>query len=257
MLKNRKRKGIILTRTACLGNYSVARIKLDQYEVINHQKNRIDYCLNIHERPEIKANAEKVSSIINDEFDVNIIEMEERDIFAYKNVKMLIMDSFAELTDKMFVECNKYGEIVECFTCHYQDVNIKGTFYTCQGELPIEDLERCYRDFFEKIWEVYGNISIVYIEFPYVFETRKEYIRRAQKIGDIVRKLEKEYAYLQVIELHDVEGVGDFAYHFTEKTFTTCAHEIVNKSSLRLVLWEDTWRYRIKQILKKLKCIRR
>ncbi len=219
----------ILTRTACLGNFAFEYIDFKNYKLHNHQKNRIDYALLINEDKKRKINLKEVLKYTPKEslHLTGIYKCEEKDIFKYNNVKALIMDSFSELTDKMFISKNKKSS----FCTHFRDIIHSEQFqylYECTGSIEDENLEKKYNIFFDKINKKYGTIPIIFINFPTKFETREEYLKRSEKIKDAISAISARGGVIQIlprlVERHETDTA---IYHFSKKTYFELAKDIV------------------------------
>lgn len=212
---------ICITRTACLGNFALQQLNLRNISIINHQKLRVDYALHRRQNPKNSVNYKKIKNYVNpNNIGVAGLWKElERDIFSYDDPSCLIMDSFSELTDKLFVS----RDFDDAFLSHYSDIDHSGDFdqrYTCQGLLSINSIEQIYSDFFDAIIATYGEIPIVFIHFPAVFDKRDLYRDRASSIITAINNLSLRFHNLIPIELSNIKKSpnDDFPYHFSGDT---------------------------------------
>ncbi|MFV0626585.1 MAG: hypothetical protein ACK5N8_04475 [Alphaproteobacteria bacterium] len=233
MFKRKRDKKVVLSRTVCLGQFVWENLYSEEYEIINHCKNRIDYCLKINDKPDLVVDYDEVSSyVINQNAEGNIYRKnmlfaETKDIFKYTKTPMLIMDSFSELTDKLFI--NKQNE--KMFLFHYKDLIHDSDFdekYECLGLLPIDEIKNYYNLFFERVINVYGKIPIIYMHFPMDFEVREEYQKRVCEILGAINELQKKYDNLISITADTVEEnlVDKNIYHFSQNTYYDIAKKI-------------------------------
>lgn len=226
---------LIISRTACLGNIVLERFALKKYNINNHQKNRVDYILNIYKNPQIKIETEKVSQFIPRKDIRNILKQEEKNIFEYDNPKLLIMDSYAELTDKLF--CSKITN--SSFCSHYSDIDHCEDFdneFECQDLLPINLIEKYYDEFFELFNKTYGNIPIIFINFPAKYDKREFYKDREQTIKSAIKNLCQKYKNIIFIDPQYInqDSNEEMPYHFSESTYDYIAYKIASLGILEL-----------------------
>jgi hypothetical protein len=136
------------------------------------------------------------------------------------------MDSFADLTDKLFVTPKE-----RLFCCHYS--NLRNNFSMLEGDglIPLPSLEKKYYEFFSQIKLCYPGIPIVYIHCPSTFEERDEYIERINAIRNIISKLTVYFPNIINIEIERPEKMqdDDFPYHFSEHTYDLVAEKLKEK----------------------------
>lgn len=166
----------ILGRVACLGSEIINRLRL-QKSLINHQKSRVDFLLEISNNPRIKPIAKKIYPFLARSYIAGTIKQQESDFFSYKKPDFIFMDSFSELTDQMFVEKNTR----KIFLANYSDVKHDKNFisrFDNNGLLSIDDLYQNYDLFFSKISFIYPNVKVIFIHFPTVLDTRYSFRER-------------------------------------------------------------------------------
>lgn len=230
----------IVSRTVCLGNFIFDRLDLSEWRRENHCKNRIDYALEISQNPEKRANLKDISKyVVNDYhkyknegdkengYFLQILEKQQDNLFKYRNVKMFVMDSFSELTDKLYVSKSDGKK----FLAHHVNVTHSDEFkdkYEYKDLLPLEDIEKYYAAFFEKVIKTYGEIPILFFYFPTALEKRDEYIERGNKIYETVEKLKEKYKTLTTIALDVVEPhpTDKIPYHFSDKSYDLVVQKI-------------------------------
>lgn len=229
----------IIARIACLGQFCLDRLDVSEFNILKFPKNRIDYSLNINKKTLKAVNLYMVekyltkSSPERTEFVKSLIKPQELDIFHYTNVNMIIMDSYSELTDKLFV--SKKGD--GAFCCHYRDVDISEQFkseYLFKGLLPIDEIKQHYDNFFAKINSVYGDIPILFLIFPSDIDPRPEYKMQCAEICNAVTSLSHKYKniialYPDIVEPHPTDKSP---YHFSQNTYNLLAEKIVETGLL-------------------------
>ncbi len=220
---------LCITRTACLGNFALQQLNLSHISIINHQKLRVDYALHKRNNPMSNTHYEKIKNYVNpSRMGVEALWKElERDIFSYENPRCLIMDSFSELTDKLFVS----NDLHDSFLSHFSDIDHSGNFdhlYSCRGLLETDLFEQQYHNFFDAIVATYGKIPIIFIHFPAVFDQRQEYRDRASAIVAAINNLTVKFDNLIPIELSNIKKSQDdnFPYHFSGDTILELAMRI-------------------------------
>ena len=222
------KKNIILTRVACLGNFALQNLRFKNSILINHQKNRVDYALAMHKFPKKKINLSEIKPFTSNNFVYELFIQEERDIFNYNKPCMLIMDSFAELTDKMFI--NKFSG--SNLLGHWKDIKHTddfNTLYEYKGLLDLSKIKMYYDKFFNQFIKIYGYIPIVFLNFPTDLDNRKEYKMRGGVIASTILELSKtKYKNIIPITADVVEpNPNDSAvYHFSDRTYKLLAYKI-------------------------------
>lgn len=227
---------IILTRIACLGQFTLQNMRINNAKLINHQKNRVDYALGLHKDIAVKINFDEVKKYIPTEnrvrydYIASLLKQEEADILGYaqNNVCMLIMDSFSELTDKLFVSTKSESR----FLAHWKDINHTKEFaelYRHDGLIPVDKLYEAYDKFFALFNRIYGQIPIVFLNFPTNLDQREEYKKRGEVIAEVIDTLAaNKYHNLIPIKADIVEpNPEDSAvYHFSENTYKLLAKKL-------------------------------
>ena len=243
-------KNIILTRVACLGNFTLQNLKCKNSVIINHQKNRVDYALAMHKFPKFKINLSEIKDLASSKFVYELFIQEERDIFNYNKPCMLIMDSFSELTDKMFI--NKITG--SCVLGHWKDIKHTDEFnklYEYKGLLDLSKIKMYYDQFFNQFIKIYGSIPIIFLNFPTNLDSRKEYKTRGWEIASAILDLSKtKYKKIIPINADLVEPNPDDSavYHFSDRTYRLLAYKICNLN-LKNINYRLPWKLRIKLFL--------
>ncbi len=256
-LKNK----IILARIACLGQFTLQNICIDNAKLVNHQKNRVDYALELHKDIAVKINFDEVKKYIPTENQVrydgisSLFEQEEQDIFDYanKNVCMLIMDSFSELTDKQFLSIRNKSR----FLAHWKDINHTKEFaelYRHDGLIPVDKLYEAYDKFFALFNRIYGQIPIVFLNFPTDLDQREEYKKRGEVIAEVIDTLAaNKYPNIIPIKADVVEPdpEDEAVYHFSENTYRFLAKKL-GKLELAQIKYMDKNK---RKLIRKLKLL--
>ncbi len=230
-------KRVILSRVACLGHFTLRNLSIKNSRLVNHQKNRCDYAVLMHQNQDAKINLPEVKKFIAGNYDyiLSLLEQEQSDIFSYAEEivgggyeVMLIMDSFSELTDKMFLSLSSPSR----FLAHWRDINHTEEFeklYRCTDLLPIDEIKKCYDDFFAMFVKTYGKCPILFLNFPTNLDAREEYKERGRAIAAAIDELAKtKYDNIIAIKADVVEPnpTDDAVYHFSEKTYKMLAKKI-------------------------------
>jgi hypothetical protein len=132
-------------------------------------------------------------------------------------VQYLLMDSFSELTDQLFVH-KKEGW---AFCSHYQDIEHSPEFqdeFECRGLLQLGHLEQAYIAFFNWFAEEYPDTPVIFLQFPASLDQREEFKKRADEIKRVIKIIAENHTFIRVLEAGVSEVVpadGDsFPYHF-------------------------------------------
>ena len=229
-----KPNSLLLARTACLGQDIIA-LKFSDIELVNHQKVRADLFLswiNGAKRPD--ANVVRPFMLRQDVFPFIEQQANLPWLSVKKSNKIIIIDSFAELTDQKFVNKNEGW----AFCCHYSDIEHSEAFeneFECQGLLDINSLESSYDSFFDYLTKTYPEKTIIFIHFPTTLDNRELYKKRGVEIKAAVNKLRSKYNNLISIALADElilpHENDDFPYHFGKETYSHFVTEINNALS--------------------------
>lgn len=225
----------VLGRVACLGNEILVRLKLAK-GLINHQKSRIDFLLELDKNPAIYTDASMVYPFLQRTYIIGTIEQQRSNFFYKRKPNLIFLDSFSELTDQLFV--NK--QTGKKFLANYSDIFHSNSFnevYNCSGLLPLDGLEDYYEKFFNKLFEVYPQTDVFFIHFPTTLETRDKFCIRGRLILKIIDHLSKIHPYLHSISIDDSlvfksedesDELKDFPYHYSETTYCAFVDKIRN-----------------------------
>src|ERR1700712_2747649 len=132
------------------------------------------------------------------------------------------MDSYAELTDQLFVQqsgqssfCANYGDLDKSFT----------NTFVCEGLLKVCDLKKYYRDFFTLIRMKFGAVPILFIHFPTKLEHREIFRERHRQIKDAISTVSAAFAPFDVYDVPESliskpeNSEDDFPYHYNADTY--------------------------------------
>jgi len=228
----------VISRTACFGSGVLSCFK--HIDILaNYQKNRVDYIMDLMQNPDIKVRAAIIKERLKFDFLDWIIDMQQFNFFNEYAPDLIFMDSYSELVDKRFKNISENWD----FCCCYNGIEHDDDFdrkIICLDLIPEENLYELYDKFFANIVKYWGEIPIIFINFPIKFETREKYIKRYQAIKQAIDDLTKKYKNLFSIELEDdmIEQNDDgLVYHMNDKTIYACAKKIkaLNIKNLKLV----------------------
>lgn len=223
----------ILGRVACLGNEILKRLKLE-HGLINHQKSRIDFLLELNNKPTIYTDDREIYPFLRRTYIAGTIKQQKSNFFNKRQPNLIFMDSFSELTDQLFIN-KKTGKQ---FLANYSDINHNidfSTTYACSGLLPLEDLEYYYEQFFTNLFQVYPHAKVFFIHFPTTLELREKFCLRGQAIITIIDRLSQKYENLYSIAVDDKlvfksnnesDELKDFPYHYSEITYNAFVGKI-------------------------------
>jgi hypothetical protein len=221
----------IMGRTACLGNDLLKRLDFNM-AVCNVQKGRIDYLLESWlDNDNLTRAKEVVPHIIRNDIKNLIVQQQVLYSPLFSKPKLVFMDSFAELTDQLF-QCNgKHWS----FCANYSDIEHSKEFknkFSCKGLLPEEDIENKLDSFIININAMFGEIPIIYVNFPTALDDRKKFKNRGEKILSAASKAAKKYSHFYSFSID--ESIVDFPentqvefpYHYCDRVYDTFAEKI-------------------------------
>lgn len=220
----------LIQRGACLTNDSL-KILYPNENVLNFQKSRVDL-----------LNAQYDYNCNPNLFDVSLVSPSLYNLYIDQfsgfwaklhNKEILIIDSYSELTDQLFINL-KDNRIRFC--ANFSDVKSDfSDYYFCNGLLDNAEIYSNYDLFFSRIREVNPGLKIIYVFFPMGYEKRVKYINQNFFIEDAINKLGSKY-HLTIIkvpdELLEVEREDDFPYHYNESVYKYIANKLNNTYDL-------------------------
>ncbi len=215
----------IIGRVACLGKDILSLIRFSEQggiQFCNQQKGRVDLFLDIL-RGGQKPKAALIEPFMERKDVYPLIA--EQELLPWFNVRgtvrLLVMDSYAELTDRKFTH-RKEGW---SFCTHYSDLIRSSEFdalFEHEGHIPLEALFKAYWDFFTWFENRYPQAHVAFIQFPTKLDTRDEYKERGQAIRSVITDIARVKPYILNIDLD--ESVVDwnehdrYPYHFSKST---------------------------------------
>lgn len=222
-------RGWILGRIACLGHDVLGRMCLES-TLWNIQKGRVDYLVRLQRDATIRPNTATVARHMFREDIIPLIQQQET-ATSYTSTppKLILMDSFSELTDQLFIHAKNRWE----FCCNYGDISDTDEFrdkFEKHGLLPIEEIDAWYRELFFNLRTRYGEIPIVFMHFPTKLDPRQIFHDRAKAIHESIQQLSLELTSLYSIsvdnaivdwpEKHGTQEFPDnFPYHYNNRTY--------------------------------------
>jgi len=226
----------ILSRCACLGNYVLRQLGWES-SAQNHQKSRVDYLLDLAERPEVKPEVQIIEQHLLRKDILTFIEQQQHDFFQYQRPNVIFMDSFSELTDQLFVHRKEKWH----FLANYSDIDHSSSFeqsFECWDLLKLDGLESLYRTFFSRLRTVYPDVPVVFLHFPTTLDRRKKFKERAAAIKQAVELISGEFENLYSLSIADnivhepeectYEELKDFPYHYHQDVYKTFAQQILS-----------------------------
>lgn len=225
----------IFGRYSCLGRDVLDRLALNT-PVLNIQKGRVDLLCALADDSIKRPRTGQVARFIQRRDILPLISQQEtRDWWRGPPPGMLIMDSFAELTDQLFVHRrNGWG-----FCAHYSDLRHgEGfeDFFESRGLLEEETFEQGYRQFFSLVRSCFSRVPIFFLHFPTILDSRDKFQHRFAQIRFALENLVEEFSPLFSLTVDpgivdwptpDL-SVGDtrFPYHFNSRTYDAFAEQM-------------------------------
>jgi len=132
--------------------------------------------------------------------------------------ELFIIDTWSDLVHQCF---SWHGQ--EKFICNYCDLSQKGK-RECKGvgRLPLEAVRQCYKQFAEYVTAGDNPASIVFIDFPAVFDSRAPMRQRSAAITQAILSLEATNLRVRLVTIpyNSIErrGGDQHPYHFADGT---------------------------------------
>ncbi len=223
-----------LGRHACLG-YDVLKYYKHLPRGINFQKGRADLFSQCFLNQNLLPKSAYLKRFMARLDVLELIDQLKNLPFVPKRAPQFIfMDSFAELTDQLFVNRTERWQ----FCCAFSDVNHSEHFsgeYVSNGLLPIKEIKRAYLDLFAIFEKRWGDVPIYFLHFPIALETREIFKERYQKIIEIIDEIAMDLPNLYSIRIDESRVVWpqdlpvalrDFPYHYDEATYKAFREQI-------------------------------
>lgn len=224
----------VLGRAACMGT-DVFRLLNTGQTLVNVQKGRVDYLVDVVSHDRLRARASSVAKFMERRDILPLIaQQQSRRWMKARAPQAVFMDSFSELTDQLFEHRVKGWR----FCCNYSDLSHGPEFdrtFEAKGFLPTEQLHERYRQFFHLVVQRWGQIPIIFLHFPVKLDRRALFRDRYQSIIDAVRRVESEFNNVYSIAVDEEivdwpvargKGVEEFPYHYNTKTYETIAMKV-------------------------------
>jgi hypothetical protein len=222
-----KSKDWILGRYACLGSEVMNRL-YPQTPVFNVQKGRVD----LQNKIMNGTLAPPIPDIIEPHLmrpDLLELAIQQSSLPAPQVIRprFLLMDSFSELTDQLFVHRTDGWQ----FCYNWTDLNHtteRESLFKAKGLLPIHDLECAYREYFTRIQTLFPGMPMIYLFFSTALDSREKFKERDKKIAETINRLKADFPELLTIALPDHmisrpktdnEEYNDFPYHYSSESY--------------------------------------
>jgi hypothetical protein len=132
-----------VTSLLCLAQYFAS---LSVFALHNYQACRVDYLLDKRQNKALSIPLRQVLGYIPNKSIHHLFTQQVHDFFAYKNVSMLVLDSFCELTMQAF-SSPQGGRFCSLWRWNNHDGDFDSV-YKSEGLLDLEKLEDLYVQFF-------------------------------------------------------------------------------------------------------------
>jgi hypothetical protein len=155
-----------------------------------------------------------------------IVEQETQWWQAAVAPRFILMDSFSELTDQLFM-----GHVSQsCFCANYHDLNSeisRSLDVLSSGLLPTSVLRNSYVELFTEFHELWPTTRIYFLNFPSHLETRELFLNRAERIREVIATIALSDSLLVPIEFtitNSPEGSAPTSedwmpYHYEEDNY--------------------------------------
>lgn len=220
-------KDWFLGRHACLG-YDVLKHFENLPTEVNFQKGRADLLLSYWGDKSLLPKSSLLAPLMARKDVLPLIrQLEFFNCLPRRAPKFIFMDSFAELTDQLFI--NKLDQWQFC--CGYSDLTDSEQFseqYECLGHIPLEWLKSAYLSLFDLFERRWGRVPIYFLHFPIALETRPIYIERHHAIVQTIQDISKIRPNVCSIEVDSSqvrwpidapENIKSFPYHYDDETY--------------------------------------
>lgn len=222
----------VFSRTACLGNDAYRGSQSGEIKRWNIQKGRMDIL--VRQLKGISRETTPPPRVLFSQEENWKISCQVSSNYwnHFQPPKFILIDSFSELTDQMFV----YKGIE--FLSHYNDLNWmqqESKDIESLGLLPLDKIHDHYLEFVQATQSRWGDIPCYFINFPSKFDQREELKIRAELISDAIGNIEKKHRRVKVItipndevQLNDAELAKEipFPYHFAQSTLNFVSEQI-------------------------------
>jgi len=236
-------KSWVFTRTACLGNDVFDNLFDGRITRLNLQKGRLDFLIDTLGYKKLKSPRVKVVKLFDRRDVVGMVWAQSSSYWtSLKPPSFILMDSFSDLTDREFI-FRKGGARFACHSKDLKNLSQIGEYVYRSDLLPIESLEANYSILFNKFDDTWGDLPIIFIHFPTLFEDRKLYQERAREIRRAIENISMVNPNVYSIsapesvvfraEENDLSLIG-FPYHYrndTKRFFSDKVAEILSATN--------------------------
>lgn len=221
-------------RVACMGHDVLSLLNCD-VPILNIQKGRVDYILDVMTREHLRARPEEAAPFMARQ-DIIPLVAQEADLtwLRLRPPLAVYMDSYSELTDQLFVHRSREWR----FCCNYSDVQHSAEFeslFQAMGLLPVEDFLMYYRRFFFMLRKRWGAIPVVFLHFPTTLDARSIFQSRSMRILECISQVAQQFPpfYSLTVDPESVDwpetkvlGLERFPYHYSEHTYRELAEQV-------------------------------
>lgn len=182
----------------------------------------------------IFSNADEILKYLKHTFIIGTIEYQRYDFFRYPKPDIIVMDSFSELTDQLFIDKISGKRFLANYSDIKHDINFKNKFEN-NGLIKISDLEKAYDDFFDKLSNIYPDTKVIFIHFPTILDNREKFQKRGEFIINTINKLSIKYSFLYSVSMEDEfisksederDELKDFPYHYGQETYENFVEKV-------------------------------
>ena len=225
----------IMGRIACMGQDVLSRVS-PGVPLLGVQKGRVDFLEAVNRQSRLRPRTTAVAPYLAHDYILPMIHQQE--VFSYCLPKspptMLLMDSFAELTDQLFVHNRERWQ----FCCHYSDLQQTTEFqqrFDCRGLLDVDRISDHYEQFFGRFRDCYGPVPVVFLHFPVKLDSREKFRARYQPIVEAIEAVKRRYPPFYSLEVDETivdrpatcePGLEDFPYHYNDATYESLAAQM-------------------------------
>jgi len=217
----------ILGRHACLG-LDVIKLASINTPIFNIQKGRVDFWLSCVKNPNLSTRTTEMLRFMNRKDIIPLLRQQE----SFNNLpkhppSFVYMDSLSELVDQLFIhKVNRWGGC-----CYYSDINQTADFkrkFEEIGLIDMDEIESCYRDYFNLLRTKYDDVPIIFLHFPSALEKREKFLGRGQVILSVIEKIAKEHKNFFSLSIDETlvsknidapPEMSDFPYHYNKETY--------------------------------------
>lgn len=216
-----------LGRHACLG-YDVLKYYENLPVEVNFQKGRADLLVNYWNKVTPPPKSSRLVSMMARQDVLPLIhQLGYFKCLPKTPPKFIFMDSFAELTDQLFMNALEKWQ----FCCGYSDIDHNENFnsmYMGLGLLPLQDLQKSYENLFNFFEARWGKVPIYFLHFPIALEKREVFIERYNAIVEVIQSIAESRSHIHSVKIDESrvawpkdlpEDLRLFPYHYDDATY--------------------------------------